>query len=179
MNTIVISAFPGTGKSWAAKNCNNFSIIDSDSSSYKKEPGWEDKYAEFIESKLDTVDFIFVSQHDGVRAALQKRGIQFCTVAPEIDPMAKEIYIGRWLLRDNSHIKDLNQWMKLMVNNYDRWVSNENQEKYGALFCLRLPIGTYLNDYLTDLHNVAYLRNVNYNFQKLTPPEEKEKEAND
>lgn len=179
MNTLIISAFPACGKSYLSKNqsglkfkyngeTKHFSFVDSDSSSYEKTDGWESRYVEDIKSKIGTVDFIFVSQHDGVLQELHNKGIPFVIVAPnnaEWTPekerqLIKQQWFGRFVLRDNSHIKDFESWLKRLKDNYDEWTSVEHLSWWCPV-SLELLDG---NQYLSDIIENLYWRKECYSF---------------
>lgn len=154
MDAIVVSAFPGCGKTWSFRHQMemNMSIQDLDSSVYdKSDPEWYKKYADDIERDLPNYDFILISQHDEIRKELQERNIDFVTVAPQRSNICKEIYIGRWVLREAPHIKDFDKWLKNMLEHYDEWVGFKNQTKYGAKISIRINYNQHLDEVLDRL----------------------------
>ncbi|MCH7928756.1 MAG: hypothetical protein IID03_12385, partial [Candidatus Dadabacteria bacterium] len=86
-NTLVISAFPATGKSYF-KNRVGKNVLDSDSSKFSwlkkgvRHPDFPDNYIQHIKDNLGKVDIILVSSHKIVREALVKNGIQFVLMYP-------------------------------------------------------------------------------------------------
>lgn len=94
--TKVISGFPGVGKSTLFAS--GAKCSDSDSSKFDKAhfPG---NYIEHIKGLLakGELDYIFVSSHDNVRAALVSEGIEFTLVYPNIS--LKEEYLKRYAER--------------------------------------------------------------------------------
>ena len=171
-NTMIISAFPACGKTYLYRNQNtllfktgpnkleSLSFLDSDSSKFAKTDDWEKRYVDHIESKLGTVDFLFISQHDGVLNELSNRGIPFVVVVPnnmhwEDESkriLIKQQWFGRFVLRDNSHIKDLDRWMQLLKDNYDNWTSLENIEKHKPVEFFVLEENQYLKDIIMNLY---------------------------
>jgi hypothetical protein len=94
MKTLVISAYPCCGKSYAFKNYQeSFSILDSDSSDFSwiytengekvRNPKFPQNYINHIKENLGKVDVIFVSSHLAVRQAMTEAGIHYYTVYPE------------------------------------------------------------------------------------------------
>lgn len=89
---IIVSAFPGTGKSYATKNYSKkFRISDSDSSKFswiyrdgvkteERNPNFIDDYLGHIRSIIDENDIIFVSSHSEVRKALERAGLYYMLV---------------------------------------------------------------------------------------------------
>ena len=163
MKAIVVSAFPGCGKTYAFEHQEELGwcIKDSDSSKYEKEPNWEKTYVSDIKNAIESgeYDFIFVSQHDGIRKELQDQGVPFATVSPPGHDGAvysrflleKAAWFDRFKDRDNSHIKDFDKFMKVLEDNYNSWTSKENQSKYGCKFHITLYRGRYIKDCLGSI----------------------------
>ena len=136
------------------------SFIDSDSSSYAKTPDWERRYALDIKSKLGTVDFIFISQHSKVLEELHKLGVDYVTVYPNNTnqlsdkerQLIKQQWFGRFVLRDNSHIKDFSKWLSSLKENYDNWTSIEQIKKMNPLRYYLLNQNQYISDILEQLY---------------------------
>lgn len=99
-----------------------YSMRDSDSSTYEKTAGWEKEYVNGFmeEAKSGKYDFVFVCQTESVIDEMDRRKIPYIIVEPdnivwnkqEAEERAKERQIikqqwfGRFVLRNNSHIKD-------------------------------------------------------------------------
>lgn len=171
MNTMIISAFPGCGKTYLYENQGRlifpylgermkFKFSDSDSSRYKKERGWEKNYVNDVEKKLGTVDFLFISQHEEVLQELHNRDIPFIVVSPnnaywtsDSDrQLVKQQWFGRFVLRDNSHIKDFSSWLSELKCNYDDWTSIEHITKYAPVSFFLLDETQYISDIIADLY---------------------------
>lgn len=104
-----------------------YSMRDSDSSTYEKTAGWEKEYVNGFmeEAKSGKYDFVFVCQTESVIDEMDRRKIPYIIVEPdnivwnkqEAEERAKERQIikqqwfGRFVLRNNSHIKDLKSLM--------------------------------------------------------------------
>ena|SRR5690349_3694482 len=133
--TLVISAFPGTGKSYLSK-IPGFVVSDSDSSRFQKD-GFPDNYLRHIKGRIGKVDILCVSSHDTVREAMVKEGIPFVLVYPSID--SKNEYLNRYLERgSNEHfINMMNQQFEKFIEGCKR---QENCQH------IELLPGQYLSD---------------------------------
>ena len=96
---VVVSGFPGVGKSHLARGA-EFTIADSDSSKFDKE-FFPDNYIEHIKDLTlnQDLDYIMVSTHEEVRDALVEEGITFLLVYPDIS--LKEEYRQRYVDRNS------------------------------------------------------------------------------
>ena len=143
-NTLVISAFPATGKSYF-KNKIGKNVLDSDSSKFSwikegvRHPDFPDNYIQHIKNNLGNVDLILVSSHKIVREALVKNGIQFVLMYP--NRKLKYEYVNRYDERDNTI-----SFVKMIFENWDLFIS-ECEEQYG---CVRIEMqkNEYLSDYI-------------------------------
>lgn len=134
--------------------------MDSDSSKFEKKDGWEKEYVDSIESVIGTVDFIFISQQQGVLKELKTRGIPFVVVAPDNSEwisekertLTKQQWFGRFLLRDNSHIRDFDSWLKKLVTHYDEWTIVEQLTQFDPISFFLLKENQYLSDIIENLY---------------------------
>lgn len=171
MNTMIISAFPACGKTYLYERQDklkftyfgekkSFTFCDSDSSQYKKEHGWEKKYVDDIEKKIGTIDFLFISQYENVFQELNNRNIPFIVISPDNASwtsdlerqLVKQQWFGRFILRDNSHIKDFVNWLESLKDNYDEWTSIEQITKYNPTSFFLLKETQYISDIIGDLY---------------------------
>ncbi len=135
-NTVVISAFPCCGKTYAYKHQDEFSVLDIDSNDFSicydynpivsdhieeyKNPEFPKNYIKSIKDNIGKVDVIFVSSHLAVRQALEDARIRFCTVYPK-ESMLNE-WVGRMYRRGSSkssidyQISHWNEFMKNLIN---------------------------------------------------------------
>jgi len=104
-NTKVISAFPGTGKTYCYNKLKELgiTILDSDSSEFswikdengnnttERNPDFPDNYIKHIKENIGKVSIIFVSSHDIVREAMTKENIDFILVYIVNGYMKKDI----------------------------------------------------------------------------------------
>ena len=131
MSAIIISCFPGCGKTYLYHNYNNIlKIIDLDSTNYTSQMEWPQNYFDAIISLLETYEIILISQHEAILELLNLKHIPFYIVAPNNSDMIsdrkkniiKQQWFGRFFLRDNSHIKNssgIEQWFNLLLSNYN------------------------------------------------------------
>lgn len=125
MQTKIIAAFPGTGKTHYFHNHSN--CLDSDSSDYswikdesgnntkERNPDFPSNYIQHIKDNIGNVEYIFVSSHDVVRNALVEAGIYFYFVYPNID--LREEYLERFRLRNSPE-----GFINLLNLNWDNWI---------------------------------------------------------
>ena len=119
MKTRIISAFPGTGKTY----CHNQhqSTLDSDSSKFDKKD-FPANYIRHIKANIGSVKTIFVSSHKEVRDALIKEELDFIIVYPHYT--LKEEYLGRYRSRGS-----LSVFVQLLDGNWTEWITEMvNQE---------------------------------------------------
>lgn len=162
INTMIISAFPGCGKTYLFKNQEQlgYKILDSDSSKFERRDNWEKEYVDHIVDNIGKYDFIFISQHEEVLKELKNRNVQFIVVAPRNDDslsekekrLIKQQWFGRFVLRDNSHIKDLEVWIKKLDKNYDEWTNYKHLTQYKPSLCILLNENEYLSDKIGELY---------------------------
>ena len=141
VDTLVVSAFPGCGKSHLFRNKGDKKILDSDSSTFDKSQ-FPENYINHIKSNIGDVDMILVSSHKEVRDALQNQGINFTLVYPKKDN--KDAYIQRYIDRGND-----GKFVELLKSNWDNWMNElENQSGCNKV---ELNKGEYLSDIITKL----------------------------
>lgn len=140
---IVISAFPGTGKTASLARLPDIVIQDSDSSLFSwlspgvRHPDFPNNYIEHIKSKLDTCDFIMVSSHKQVRDALDVAGIEFILVYPCLE--CREEYLNRYRTRGSDA-----GFIAMMEKNFEMFVNECKQHRPGIHVSLK-P-GLYMSD---------------------------------
>ena len=147
---LVVSGFPGVGKSHTASY--NSNVVDCDSShfSWKVTPegapkerdiNWPGNYIRHIQRLLDRAEYtyIVVSSHKEVREALVSEHIPFLLVFPPA-PMKQE-YIQRYI--DRGIAPD---FVKLLEANFDAWVAELGDQT--SCTQIQLKSGQYLSDVL-------------------------------
>jgi hypothetical protein len=125
IETILVSAFPGTGKS---HYCNvdvdhmpgNWAI-DSDSSKFDKR-NFPANYIEHIKSNIGKVKIIFISSHKDVRDALVTNALPFTLVYPNAE--LKDEYLERYKQRGSSQA-----FIDLISKNWDAWLEELRNQK--------------------------------------------------
>lgn len=141
--TLVVSGFPGVGKTHFFNNVRDKVVFDSDSSLFSWErpgvrhPDFPSNYMEHIKSLMGEADIILVSSHKVVRDALVDAGIAFTLAYPERG--AKDLYLCRYQQRGSDR-----SFLSLLEHNWDEWISElEGQES-----CTRIEMrgDQYLSD---------------------------------
>jgi len=126
INQMIISAFPGTGKT---SYCNLYSdyipdifASDSDSSNFDKSE-FPRNYIEHIKQKKEQGYYrIFVSSHKEVRDALVENGLEFTLVYPKKE--LKDEYIKRYKERGSSE-----DFINLISENWENWIDELQSQK--------------------------------------------------
>lgn len=142
MNTLVISAFPSTGKSYFCRHTNK-KVLDSDSSHFSwiekgiRNPDFPQNYINHIKENIGHVDIILVSSHKVVRDALVINNINFLLVYPTKDQ--KEDYLLRCNIRGSDK-----QFIEMLNNKWDSFLDELRNQKS----CIHIPLfqGEYLSD---------------------------------
>ena len=159
MKTKIISAFPGTGKSYYHIN-HPETTLDSDSSLFSwlydvngnklydddekpiRNPWFPSNYIEHIKSNIGKYEYIFVSSHKEVREALVDNCLLFYLIYPDIDDM--DNYIERYKQRGSPE-----GFINLVKNNWEEWIIElENQEN---CFNYSLPRNMTITDLIPHL----------------------------
>ena len=149
METRIISAFPGVGKTYYHERNKGISI-DSDSSHFswvkdsegnntkERNPEFPQNYINHIKEKIGKFDVIFVSSHEVVRKALNDNNIKFFMVYPDIS--LKEEWINRFNNRGNDE-----GFIALIDKNWDFFIKSIENEK----LCFKQKL-TKENPYITN-----------------------------
>lgn len=152
MKTRIISAFPGTGKSYFY-NKNKETTIDSDSSNFswikdkdgnntkERNPKFPQNYISHIKENIGKYEFIFVSSHKEVRDALKNNCLFFYLVYPSIS--RKNEYIKRYEDRNSP-----TSFISLISNKWDEWILECSSELYG---CSNISTNSNLSDVLEHI----------------------------
>lgn len=163
--TIIISGFPGVGKSYLARqsafDSQLPSCYDCEASDYKwkrdplgiagptKVENWVEKYVDDIIHLKDygtngqfgakIYDYILISAHDEVRKELQKRKVDYLVVYPAGGLRNK--YMARYLERGSS--------LEFMKNMYETWGHKISSMAEDPMPQIILEDGQYLSDLFT------------------------------
>jgi hypothetical protein len=128
MRTKIISAFPGTGKSYYHKKHPD-ATLDSDSSHFswvkdvdgnntkERNPDFPNNYIEHIKSNIGKYEYIFVSSHKEVRDALLDNCIFFYLCYPPL--LQKDIYLRRYKERGSPE-----GFINLIDTNWENWLKD-------------------------------------------------------
>ncbi len=158
-NTTVISAFPGTGKSYIYKHQKELGItcIDSDSSYFHwtvntprtkiKNPNFPTNYIDHIKENLGKYDIIFISSHEDVRREVAKAGIEYTVVYPT--ESLKNEYIGRYYNRGNS-----DDFIKTLDHFFDEWIKSCRNDKNAKIHVELTHHTEYLSDVIFRLNSL-------------------------
>lgn len=160
--TYLISAFPGTGKTWSYNNLKNkYLMLDSDSSFFSwlydenknktevRNPEFPQNYIEHIKSNLGKYDFIFISTHKIVRDALRENNLEYILVYPLNTEENKKKYIQNYYNRGNNV-----SFVENMIENWDNFLDDLFMETYPIHYVLGLDgNGEYVADLLEELKN--------------------------
>lgn len=156
MKTVVVSAMPLCGKTYAAKNCNDFSILDLDSSGFSKlsdgslNPNFKEDYEQAIKENIGKYDIIFVSSHSSTIEILEDNNIAWVKVVP--DNLHKETWIGRCWLRDNN-----SPLLPLLDQHWDEWTNHQNDiSYYNQVARITLGADSYIFDKLYWIMTCTY-----------------------
>lgn len=163
MRTVVVSAFPCCGKTYAFEHFQHkYSMLDSDSSQFswikdevgnntkERNPDFPNNYIQHIKNNIGKVDIIFVSSHKQVRDALDDAGIHFCTVYPK--PTMLNEWVGRMYCRGNDP-----KFIQFIIDNWGTFMSEiDSGFSYGFGLC-RLGNNEYID--LDFLYNWQYNMN--------------------
>lgn len=121
--TLLISAFPGCGKSTAYMLLKNkLKVFDSDSAFFPK-INFPKNYIEHIKSNIGDADIIFISSHLEVRDALRKENIPFHIMYPSID--RKEEFLKNYKDRGNGK-----NFIKNLKDNFERFINEIENEDF-------------------------------------------------
>jgi hypothetical protein len=120
--TVIISAFPGMGKSVAYMQLKDkIKILDSDSSKFDK-TDFPKNYIEHMKENMGEADIIFVSSHESVREAMIENGIRFICYYPSKD--RKKEFLKNYKDRGNNE-----KFIKFLTDNFDKFIDEIDNDK--------------------------------------------------
>ena len=142
-NTMVISCFPGCGKTEYYKYENveypktifDKKVLDSDSSNFswikdnegnntkERNLDFPNNYIKHIKNNIGKVDIIFVSSHKVVRDALKENNINYTLVYPKME--AKKQWLKRFVQRGDSE-----QFIKFIDVNWEGFIKEMQEEDF-------------------------------------------------
>ena len=124
--TILISAFPGCGKSTTFMTYRDkIIVLDSDSAFFPK-TNFPKNYIEHIKKQIGVADIVFISSHKEVRDALRNENIPFHIIYPSIK--RKKEFLENYKNRGNGSffIRNLN-------NNFERFINEIEHEEFDGV----------------------------------------------
>lgn len=133
---VIISGFPGIGKSHAATTRKD--ALDLDSSQFTGYH-WEELYVAAIKKAYESGDYriIFISSHSNVRELLHEKGVPFICVVP--NKSLRNEYMIRYLKRGSSVA-----FMHNIRVNWNDWIDRMRNTE----LCIELQSGEYVSDIL-------------------------------
>lgn len=141
--TLIVSGFPGVGKSHYCKTHPHASDSDSSQFSWLREgvrhPDWPGNYITHIEGSSKSP--VLVSSHLEVRDALIREGYEFTLVYPSLE--IKDEYINRYVSRGNT-----SKFIELLSDNFDTWITDLMAYRHPLVTHIQLREGQYLSDVL-------------------------------
>lgn len=130
---LIISAFPGTGKSFFHGKYPH--VADSDSSQFDKRY-FPSNYITHIQNRYDRGLCTFVSSHETVRKAMIAAGLPFLLVFPGKECKAE--YLERYRLRGSPQA-----FIDLVDANWDTWIDGCETEEVDRF---QLKPGQFITD---------------------------------
>jgi hypothetical protein len=132
MSAIIISAFPGMGKSYAFNALKDkIKILDSDSSKFNKDD-FPSNYIKHIKDNIADNDIIFVSSHKEVRDALEIEGIDYDLFYPSKE--RRNEFLENYVSRHSP-----SGLIQKIDNNWPEWIDEIDGEvsKHCHKHCLK------------------------------------------
>lgn len=142
ISPIIVSAFPGTGKTYMSNyyTGTGYHCFDSDSSKFDKSAfpiNYIAHIKSLLEQKLPNM-LIFVSSHKEVRMELVKENMWFYLMYPNIS--LKREYMERYKKRNNTK-----EFMLILETYWEKWITElENQR-----FCTHIRLRS--EEYITNI----------------------------
>lgn len=142
---VIISGFPGIGKSELFKIYGESKVSDSDSSKFPKD-NFPANYISHIKDLITNSNkkYILISSHKVVRDALIAENIPFFLVYPNEN--CKDDYINRYIRRGSPEA-----FVNLLSNNFNTFVQECKTTNSPLTTHIELSEGQYLSDVLTKL----------------------------
>lgn len=146
---MIISAFPGTGKTHLYKSHKlNMTIYDSDSSIFswlesgERNPNFVNDYCDYIHDiqKNNVKSLQLISSHKEVRDELARRDFKYVLIYPKRE--LKNEYIERYIKRGSS-----DTFIKLMTDKWDEMIDSCEQDTNGNQIILKF------NEYIGDVYH--------------------------
>ena len=147
MKTVIISAFPGVGKTYFSENT-KLKVKDSDSSKFDKK-NFPQNYVDSIKKDMGKYDIILVSSHEEVRSLLYESKIEYNLVFPNGD--CKNEYIQRYKDRGSPEA-----FIKLLDEMWEQWIESciydgGDSTWFRSGVAIKLDCGRYLSDVVDQI----------------------------
>lgn len=155
-NTIIISAFPGCGKSeatamhktsgeiWLDSDSSKFHWIYNQDGSKLPNPQFPQNYLKHIQNFSGYADVIFVSTHKEILELLCDNNIPFVLVRPY--RVIKDAYIRRYKERGND-----DSFINLMNTKWDQFMDDMDKFSDSAIQCFELGRELFLSDVMDNI----------------------------
>jgi hypothetical protein len=140
------------GKTYFANN-NKDTCTDSDSSNFSwikdekgentdvRNPDFPENYIQHIKDNIGKYEYILVSSHDVVRAALRDNCLFFYLVYPEMED--KKEFLKRYKERGSPQY-----FLDILENNFEKWLADCREQSACAHYT---GSSTYLSDILPKI----------------------------
>lgn len=135
MNTKIIAAFCGTGKTYIC-NQTNINAIEIEYWKYKNE-GLQKEYIGDVKKQIGNVDYIFISTEPEGLKLLQEQGISIILIYPE--NRLRNEYLDRYIERDSPY-----DFIGTFMKYWDKWINELKEQEY----CKHIILNE--NEYLLD-----------------------------
>lgn len=152
---LIISGFPGVGKTAAGQRCRDIADIESTAFHYpidwenindpekmrhEENPNWVKEYVDHIEDTASQQCFCYclVSSHDHVREEMDARSIPYIVVVPEVE--LKDEYLARYVKRGSDF-----PFIKCMDDHWYEWL---NEIEQSGVPIIHLKAGQFISDIL-------------------------------
>lgn len=148
MKAVVVSGFPGVGKTHLFRAKPHFVILDSDSSKFSwvsegvRNPAFPQNYIEHIKDNMGKAHLILVSSHKVVRDALKESGVPYVLVYP--DKGLKDEYLQRYRERGSDEA-----FIRMIESQWDNFIVDLESETWPTTKVLRR--GEHLSDVVSQL----------------------------
>jgi hypothetical protein len=144
MSILVVSGFPGIGKTFFRRRRDDLNISDSDSSQFSwadeartvRNPRFVEDYLAHVRQMTREKDIVLVSSHRSIREGLYHAGINYILVYPYSDQ--KEEYLQRFRNRGSNE-----GFLRKLSENFVAWVREIDDDH---LVKNKLKIRGYLSD---------------------------------
>lgn len=151
IDTIIISAFPGCGKTTATRKLKEqLTLIDSDSSTFDK-MYFPSNYIEHIKSQMGKQEIIFVSSHETVRRALEAEGIEYFLFYPSLN--RKEEFLDLYYNRGNNET-----FINVLDKNFENFIGSCENANTPHKIILKKE-GEFLLNNLTFMKLIENIKN--------------------